>query len=291
MVSIERPSWGTRVFSTYLLANFQALSNSLRALLAEEDPGSPVELVTYLGRPAWRAELQEILPGAGGSGTAPVEWTVTVDKETGLLVASELEPVSSHDWLPGIARSFRVTRLEVDPDLPAGWQRIDTAGADMVGIFDLGTRFGTPETVAARAWPTLVLVPQDVPAGYRLTDVATRDYRGMKGGYAQQDRYVVLRRRDPRIYASRATGVDAARQRVQLRYRRGFSTFVVSIRPRGTGDGEEGGGAGALGARDVVLTGGYLKGAKAASGSRRTSARDRRWSRPATGRRSPSPAT
>jgi len=171
--------------------------------------------------------------------------------------------VSSHDRLPGIARSFHVTRLEVDPDLPAGWQRIDTAGADMVGISDLGTRFGTPETVAARAWPTLVLVPKDVPQGYRLTDVATRDYRGMKGEYAQPGNYVVLQRRDPRIYASRATGIDASKQRVQLRYRRGFSTFVVSIRPRGAGGGEKGGSAAALDARDVVLSGGYLKGAKA----------------------------
>ena len=263
MVSIERPSWGTRVYSTYLLANFRALSNSLRALLAEEDPSTPVELVTYLGRPAWRAELQETLPAAGGAGAVRVTWTVTVDKETGLLVASELEPVSSHDRLPGIARSFRVTRLEVDPDLPAGWQRIDTSGADMVGIFDLGTRFGTPETVAARAWPTVVLVPQEVPTGYRLADVATRDYRGMKRSPGDQTKYVVLQRRHPQKEVSVRTGIDASTQRVQLRYRRGFSTFVVSIRPLGTGGGQEGGGAGALGTQDVVLTGGYLKDARA----------------------------
>ena len=183
-----------------------------------------------------------------------------MDKATGLLVASDLKPTSGDDRLPGIARSFRVTRLEVDPDLPAGWQRIDTSGVDEIAIFDLGTRFGTPETVAARAWPTLVLVPQDVPAGYRLTDVATRDYEGMKKSPADHE---VRRaaRRDPRI-TRREDRHRRVEQRVQLRYRRGFSSFVVSIRPLARWRGR-GGGAGPLGAEDVVLTGGYLKGAKA----------------------------
>jgi hypothetical protein len=261
-VLVSRPSWGTTVFSTYLLANFQALSNSLRALLAETDPGTPVQLTTYLGRPAWHTALSEVMPSAKGSGV-PVEWSVTVDKETGLLVASELKATSGGALPSGLARSFRVTRIEVDPDLPAGWPRIDPSDVAEVAIFDLGTRFGTPLTVAARAWPTLVLVPKEVPQGYSLTDVATRDYEGMEKTPGDHAKYVVLQRRDPRIYASERTGIDASRQRVQLRYRRGFSSFVISIRPLAGGEGSGGSAGPASGTDDVVLTGGYLKGAKA----------------------------
>ena len=262
-VIVERPSWGTTVFTTFLLANFQALSNSLRAMLAEADPSTPVDATTYLGRPAWRADLSEVMPSADGQ-AIPVEWSVTVDKKTGLLVASDLKATSGTDLPRGLARSFRVTRLEVDPELPAGWQRIDTSGADDVAIFDLGTRFGTPEAVAARAWPTLVLVPRDVPTGYRLSEVATRDFEGMKRSPGDQTKYVLLQRRDPRRYASVRTGIDASRQRVQLRYRRGLSTFVVSIRPLGTGGGVRKLAPPAPSIpRTSLLTGGYLKGAQA----------------------------
>jgi hypothetical protein len=262
-VLVNRPSWGTTVFSTYLLANFQALSNSLRALLAESDPATPVEVATYLGRPAWHTTLSEVMPSAEGS-AIPVAWSVTVDKETGLLVASELKATSGDELPRGLARSFHATRIEVDPDLPSGWQRIDTSDVDEIAIFDLGTRFGTPQTVAVRAWPTLVLVPKDVPQGYRLTAVATRDYEGMEKTPGDHDRYIVLQRRDPRIYASERTEIDASKQRVQLRYRRGFSSFVVSIRPLAGGEVSGSSAASCLsGAEDVVLSGGYLKGAKA----------------------------
>jgi hypothetical protein len=260
-VIIERPTWGTTVFSTYLMANFQALSNSLRALLAEAEPSTPVSRTTYLGRPAWQADLREVMPAADGSTGVPAQWRVTVDEQTGLLMASDLRAVSARDKLPGIARSFRVTRFEVDPDLPADWQRIDTSSSDQAS-FDPGTRFGTPESVAARAWPTLVLVPAHIPHGYRLTDVATRDYRGMEGEHTHETRYVVLKHSRPRKYAYIRVGIDASKQRVQLRYRRGFSSFVISIKPL------SGGAAASVkpdpaGAEDVVLTGGYLKGASA----------------------------
>ena len=260
-VIVERPSWGTTVFSTFLLANFQALSNSLRAALAESDPGTPVRLTTYLGRPAWQAALRETLPSAGGGGIA-VEWDVTVDRGTGLLVASELKPASGHDLPAGLARSFRVTRLEVDPDLPAAWQRIETSGVDEVAIFDPGTRFGTVETVAARAWPTLVLIPADVPAGYRLADVATRDYEGMEKAPGDLSTRVELRRSDPRTSATVREHVDASTQRVMVRYRRGLSTFVIAIRPLGSG-GSTGKSSGRPGAETVELGAGFLKGAQA----------------------------
>jgi hypothetical protein len=258
LVIVERPSWGTTVFSTYLLANFQALSNSLRALLAEADPSTPVEMTTYLGRSAWHARLSEVMPGAGGS-EIPVEWEVTVDKETGLLMAGKLRTTSGRALPRGLARSFRVTRIEVDPELPSGWQRIDTSGMDEIAVFDPGTRFGTPGDVAARAWPTPVLVPQSVPEGYRLTDVATRDYEGMQRSPGDHVEHVVVRRRDPRVSVSERTGIDASLQRVQLRYRRGFSSFTISIRPAGGGDPDDNTERDLPGTEDIVLRSGHLK--------------------------------
>lgn len=221
-------------------------------------------MTTYLGRPAWHAVLREVMPGAENGAGVPVEWSVTVDKATGLLVSSALKATSGQARLPGIARSFRVTRLEVDPDLAAGWQRIDTSEMEEIAIFDTGTRFGTPATVASRAWPTLVLVPQDVPAGYRLSEVATRDYEGMKKSPGDQPKYVVLSRRDPRKYVYVRTHIDASAQRVLLRYRRGLSSFVISIRPFAkSGGAADGGASGRLGVEDTTLMAGYLKGTEA----------------------------
>jgi hypothetical protein len=265
-LGIERPSWGTTVFSTYLYANFQALSNSLRARLAEGDPNAPVTQSTYLGRPAWHADLTERMPSSDGRSPDGllVTWSVTVDKQTGLLVASDLDPGSDPDELKGLARSFRVTHLEVDPQLPDGWQRISPSGQSEISIFDRGTRFGTPEAVAERSWPTLVLIPQTVPAGYRLTDVATRDYEGMSKSPQDQGQLIYLTRHDPREYIWKRTSVDASVQRVMVRYRRGFSTFTVAIKPLQNGGGSLGDGeSGLLGAEAVTLTAGYLEGERA----------------------------
>ncbi len=261
---VQRPSWGTTVFSTFLYANFQALSNSLRALLAASDPDTPVSEITYLGRPAWHAELKEVM-STSDAGEIPVIWSVTVDKETGLLVSSDLRSEAGRERPKGLARSFRVTRLEVDPSLPAGWQRIPEVGQAEIAIFDDGTRFGTPASVAKRSWPTLVLVPQSVPGGYHLTDVATRDYEGMaRPAGDRQNKLVYLSRSHPRKYLWKRTSVDASAQRVMLRFRRGLSTFVISIKPLRQGGGSLGAAtAGRLGSEDVTLSSGYLKGARA----------------------------
>lgn len=262
---IERPSWGTDVFSTFLYANFQALANSVRARLAEGDPNAPVTETTYLGRPAWHADLTERMPSSDSSSPEGllVKWSATVDKETGLLVASDLDPGSGASGPKGLARSFRVTRLEVDPHLPEGWQRIPISKQGDISIFDRGTRFGTPQAVAKRSWPTLVLIPQMVPTGYRLTDVATRDYEGMRKSPKDQAHLIYLSRRNPRKYLWKRTAIDASAQRVMVRYRRGFSTFVVAIKPLHGGGSIGVGDSGRLGAEDVTLTTGYLKGALA----------------------------
>jgi hypothetical protein len=256
VLSIERPSWGSRILEVSTFADFKALADSLRAWLAEGDPDTPVEETTYLGRPAWHADLTERMPSSDSQNPDGllVKWSVTVDKATGLLLAS--------DFGSGPGRQvFRVTRLEVDPKLPEGWQSIPKTGQKSIAIEDAGTRFGSPEAVARRSWPTLVLVPRWSPAGYRMTDVATSDFMGMMTSAKDKSRLIYLSRHDPREYYRRMTSVDASVQRVMVRYRRGFSSFVVEIRPLLHGDRTPRHfKAGRLSGEDVTLSGGYLKG-------------------------------
>jgi hypothetical protein len=253
---IERPSWGSSIMEVSTFANFMALADSLRAWLAEGDPNAPVGETTYLGRPAWHADLTERMPGSDSSspGGVLIKWSVTVDKATGLLLAS--------DFGSGPGRQvFRVTRLEVDPKLPQGWQSIPKTGQKSIAIEDEGTRFGSPEAVARRSWPTLVLVPRWTPAGYRMTDVATTDFMGMMTSAKDESRLIYLSRHDPREYYRRMTSIDASVQRVMVRYRRGFSSFVVEIRPLLRGDNTPRHfKAGRLSGEDVTLSAGYLKG-------------------------------
>ena len=109
-----------------------------------------------------------------------------------------------------------------------------------------------------------MLVPQWAPAGYRLTDVATTDFRGMVESTKDKSRLVYLSRRDPREYYWQMTSVDASVQRVMVRYRRGFSSFVVEIRPLLRGDNTPRHfKAGRLSGEDVTLSAGYLKGRRA----------------------------
>ena len=98
-------------------------------------------------------------------------WDATVDQATGLLVAASCRVEARASRSPG-TRDLRVTSLELDPSLDPGWQRPEAPGRKTV-LVDDGTRFGTPEEVAQLSWPTLPLIPQWAPAGYRLTDVAS----------------------------------------------------------------------------------------------------------------------
>ena len=260
VLSIERPSWGSSILEVSTFADFKALADSLRAWLAEGDPDAPVGETTYLGRPAWHAELTERMLSSDDRSPDDgllVTWSVTVDKATGLLLASDFGSG------PG-RRVFRVTRLEVDPKLPQGWQSIPKAGQKTIGIEDVGTRFGSPEAVARRSWPTLVLVPRWTPTGYRMTDVATTDFMGMMTSAKDKSRLIYLSRHDPRESFWQMTSVDASVQRVMVRYRRGFSSFVVEIRPLLRGDNTPRHfKPGRLSGEDVTLSAGYLKGRRA----------------------------
>jgi len=256
VLAIERPSWGTEVYETWPYANIQALASSLRAHLAEAGPNTLVTQTTYLGRPAWHAVLTEGTPGAVG-----LRWSVIVDKATGLLMASDYGPGAQPGKQTGTSLSFWVTRIEVDPQLPKGWMRLSQAGRERIGIYDRGTRFGTPESVAKRAWPTPVLIPQRVPAGYRLSDVATTYFEGMTTSPKSQSHLTYLSYHHPHKYHWVMTSVDASVQRVVARFRRGFSSFVVDIRPPTNGGGVMPGfGESLQNGVDAKLSSGYLKG-------------------------------
>ena len=100
---IERPSWGSSILEVWTFKDFVALADSLRAWLAEGDPDAPVGETTYLGRPAWHADLTERMPGSDSSSPDGllVHWSVTVDKATGLLLASDFGSGPGRLVLPG----------------------------------------------------------------------------------------------------------------------------------------------------------------------------------------------
>jgi hypothetical protein len=265
---IMRPAWATDVPSvsgSYIIT-YQAAASSLRALLAEADPESPVSEIRYLDRPAWHAELQGSRLGD--------KLSVTVDKATGLLVEMGYV-VENGQGTATETTTLRVTRLEIDPQLPARWQLVavpstTTPKMKWISYRDEGIRFGTPEEIANRSWPTLPLVPQWTPAGYELSDVATAVYIDPRSHtrLLPEDywRAVTVRRpgRLPGVNILRRSKLAACKQRVLVRFRRGFGSFVVEISPRLPGETA----ISAVdradpSAQDVTLTGGYLKGARA----------------------------
>ena len=259
VLAIERPSWGSDIWESWPYVSFQGLASTLRARLAEEDPDSPVTETTYLGRPAWHANFVEHLPGDDGKEYV-THWSVTVDKATGLLMRSDFGDGPTADQA---LMSFWVAAIELDPELPDGWQRISESGLPRISVMDAGTRFGTPAEVAKRTWPTLVLVPQRVPDGYRLTDVASTDFQGMKSSPKMKNRLVYESYRDPHKTHWIRTSIDGSVQRVMLRYRRGFSMFTIDIRPNGSKHPIPG--PRPQDATDVTLSAGYLAGRTAST--------------------------
>jgi hypothetical protein len=184
---------------------------------------------------------------------------VIVDKETGLLLASRFGPEAQDD-LENTGYEFWVTRIQVDPKLPKGWQRLPQRGLERINIGDGGVRFGAPEYVAKLARPTPVLIPQRVPAGYRLTDLAIANFDQMREGN-DETKLIYHSYHDPRKSEWIRTYVDGSVRRVVARYRRGFSTFVVDVRPPAAEDADLGVfGTNLLGGVDAKLTAGYLEG-------------------------------
>ena len=242
-MTIRRPAWQTG--STALggdAERYPSLTANLRAAVAAADPSLPVEETTYLGRPAWHGVFT-VRERWGMDGEIPMvfRWDATVDQATGLLVAASCTVESNGKPLPW-DQDLHVTSLELDPALDRGWQRPAAPGRKTV-LVDDGTRFGTPEQVAKLSWPTLPLIPQWAPAGYRLTDVASAGAGTGPMSVARPSRGVVVKH---------VQGTPGS-TRVLVRFRGGFGSFVVQISPKTFGqtvDGEP----------DVILGAGYLEG-------------------------------
>jgi hypothetical protein len=272
---VVKPSWGVGGSTEQVGGvTYPTLAASVRALLSEVDPDTPVEETTYLGRPAWRTELED-------SETLPLDdrefisqWEVTVDQATGLLLAASFEYGASGETV--MAMTMEVAQIELDPELPDGWQRAPLPEEGDVPLIDEGTTYGTPEEVAERSWPTLPLVPQWAPAGYRLTDVASAGAAGASGysvaswEWSLGDELPEVGRRGRFVLQRVEWNLDD--QTVLVRFRRGFSEFTVEVSPKGLGeslpaldkiDDTDGASLGGSDAEDVTLTGGDLKGAPA----------------------------
>jgi hypothetical protein len=263
--SVRRPAWpGSWSQGQSVPGDYASLAASLRAELAATDPDTPVHETTYLGRPAWRATFTEDQRwGMDQEIPVRVRWDVTVDQSTGLLmtVANSMRIKGE----PGpIAFAMRVEKLELDPHLAPGWQRAPLPSEGRIQLVDEGIRFGTPDEVAKLSWPTLPLVPQWAPPGYRLTDAASASFGGVGGDpwTPAGDGRVVGR--SGRFILRRAVATPGG-QTALVRFRRGFGTFVVEITPKTFGGGLSSytAGDGRPGAKDVTLTGGALKGVQA----------------------------
>lgn len=237
---IRRPAWSTGSATIGDLTDLYAdIAAQMHAALAETDPSMPVVETTYLGRPAWRC-IFTVHEQWGMDNELPMafHWDATVDKATGLLVAASYTIEAKGELAPW-TWAMRVTSLQLDPTLRPGWQRPAAPGPKLT-IVDDGTRFGTPEEVAKLSWPTLPLIPQWAPAGYRLTDVASPG----TGSERMRRRGSVLIKRAKEPLGS---------SMVLVRYRRGFGSFVVQIGPKAFGETVSG-------KPDVILSAGYLKG-------------------------------
>ena len=264
-VVVERPAWSMDVPSVGLhYLEYQSSANTARALLAEADPTMSVTETSYLGRPAWQARLAR---------DEALTQIVVIDKATGLVLATDgINPRASGDEL---VYCLRVTSLDCDPQLPADWQTVPllkktTPRLRWNYFRDEGTRFGSPESVAVRSWPTLPLIPERKPAGYRRTDVATSVQGDARPSHENDNSWhfqtVIVRRPDgstPGAGISKRLALHRCDHAVRVLFRRGFDTFTVTVTPRSGIRSIADVTAAGTGWRDVVLTDGYLKGTAA----------------------------
>jgi hypothetical protein len=253
--TIRRPAWvsGVAPFREFA-STYSDLSAILRAALAETDPSLPVRQTSYLGRPAWRG-IFTVREQWGIDDEIPMafHWDVTVDQATGILMSASCRMDAKGKPVP-IAWDLHVADMTLDPELEPEWQLPKGPGR-RVTIIDEGIRFGTPDEVAARSWPTLPLVPQWAPTGYRLTDIASAGFTPTGSSTYDWTADGVRTRvisRDGEIVTKRVEW-PLEGQIVLVRFRRGFSSFVVRISPKRFGEYLNG-------TPDVTLSSGYLKG-------------------------------
>jgi hypothetical protein len=181
----------------------EQLGAYVRAALAAKDPG--VRDVTYEGRSAWQLDI-ETVPNAVAPELSGDELQVTVDRRTGM-------PVRVVERKQGkVLRTLRLEQLAVDTTLASGAFRADfPAGAEVMRSDDGFRR--VPLAQAGDAVGYRPLVPDWVPAGYELAEVAVANRSAPTG---------------------KEGGNPESREVVSLSYRRGLDQFLVTTRLRGT---------------------------------------------------------
>ena len=166
-----------------------------------------------------------------------------------------------------LVSSLHVTRLEVDPDLPKDWQLVPFPEKTRARIiyFDEGVRFGSPQSVAERSGSTPALFPSGYPRDTVRSAAATAVFDDPRPGHEDDNSWHCGSERiephgsTPGMSFVKRLALKRCRQTVLVEFRRGFDTFSIMITlgcPGRAGRRAPGGPD-----RDVVLTGGYLKGA------------------------------
>jgi len=187
---------------TWLLPD--EFADYVRGALASGSPA--VQETTYLGRPAWRLDVDtvpnKIVPQLSGD-----RFRITVDQETGM-------PVQVVELKQGsVLRELSIEQLQVNEDVPPSTFRLAfPAGAEVMRSDDGFRRVGLSDVAGAVGYAPLV--PAWVPDGYRLADVAVAREgapTGKEGGNPQSE------------------------QVVSLSYRKGLDRFLVTTRLRGGG--------------------------------------------------------
>ena len=173
-------------------ANFviqRGLGSVVAALAAAGDP--KVTEVTFDGRPAWLLSTPTRL--------------VTVDRRTGVPVRNQVlrNGKLAHEW--------RIEGLRVRPMVTVIQQLKSRRGQD-IQTYDMGFRRVSPSE-AERLAGYAPLVPQHVPAGFKLTAVS---YAANSRPTGEED-----------------GGNPPSRDAISLAYRRGFDEIVVTTRRTG----------------------------------------------------------
>ncbi len=172
----------------------RGLGAVVAALAAASDP--KVEEITYAGRPAWLLSTPDR--------------RVTVDRETGVPVRNELlrnGNVVSEWRIEGLRVSPTVAEIKpLEPRPEQDTQTYD-AGFQAVSLSD-----------AQRLAGYAPLVPQHVPAGFKLAAVA----------FAANSR----------VTGEEGGGNPPSRDVISLAYRRGFDEIIVTTRRTGSSPGD-----------------------------------------------------
>ena len=196
------PGWPDATSSGWMLPDdFGAL---VRVFLAAKDP-AVAEVTTADGRPAWRLQVEAIPSGILPPELTGDAFTITVDKETGM-------PVEVTETRDGAFRSqIRIEKPAVNPDVPADAFTLDFPPDAEPTTLDHGFR-RVSLADAGDAVGYAPLVPQWVPTGFLLAEVAVSPGVGVPGG----------------VEASNPPSTDV----VSLSFRRGLDQFLVTTRLR-----------------------------------------------------------